>query len=132
MINSQRGAANAVRELQQEYAGDSRVEFRFHRGAGFRWHLSDNFDIRSDMKEERITVRFPLELRRRLRAAGRRPGARESDIVREAVERHLDAVVPPVSAWQKMKKAGLIGLVHGAPPDLSTNPAHFDAFGGHK
>ena len=83
----------------------------------------------SDMKDERLTVRFPLELRRRLKAAALQGGTRESDVVRGAVQQHLDANVAPTSAYDKVKKAGLIGLVRGPNRDLSTNRLHFEGFG---
>jgi predicted DNA-binding protein len=43
------------------------------------------------MKDYRITVRFPAKLRQRLKAAARRSGTPESDLVRGAVERQLAA-----------------------------------------
>jgi len=82
------------------------------------------------MKDHRITVRFPPELRRRLKAAARPSGSRESDVVRGAVERHLAAQEDSLTAYEHAKKAGLIGTVKGTTRDLSTNPKHFDGFGG--
>ncbi len=82
------------------------------------------------MKDYRITVRFPAELRHRLKAAAHRSGKRESDLVRGAVERQLAAEEDALTAYQHAKKAGLIGAVKGAPRDLSTNPEHFKGFGG--
>ena len=81
------------------------------------------------MKESRITVRLPASLRQRLRAAATRSGTRESDLVRGAVERQLAAEDDALTAHQRAKKAGIVGLVKGAPPDLSTNPEHFNGFG---
>jgi predicted DNA-binding protein len=81
------------------------------------------------MKEQRITVRLPAELRRRLKLAARRTGTRESDIVRGAGERQLAAEEHSLSASDHAKKAGLIGAIHSAPSDLSTNRKHFDGFG---
>ena len=81
-------------------------------------------------KNDRITVRFPPRLRERLKAAAERSGTRESDLVRAAVERQLAAEDAELTAYERGKKAGLIGLVRGASGDLSTNPAHFDGFGG--
>ncbi len=81
------------------------------------------------MKDYRITVRFPAELRQRLKAAARRSGTRESDLVRGAVERQLAAEDDALTAYDHAKKAGLIGAIKAAPPDLSTNPQHFDGFG---
>lgn len=40
------------------------------------------------MKDHRITVRVSPEMHRRLKAAARRGGRRESDLVRDAVELH--------------------------------------------
>jgi predicted DNA-binding protein len=82
------------------------------------------------MKDHRITVRFPAEMRRRLKAAARRSGTRESDVVRGAVARQLAAEEGSLTAYDYAKKAGLIGAVRGAARDLSTNPKHFDGFGG--
>ena len=93
--------------------------------------VSDKSDKMSDsqMKDYRITVRFPAALRQRLRAAALRRGTRESDLVRGAVERQLAAEDDALTAYERAKKAGLIGAVRGASRDLSTNPAHLDGFG---
>ena len=82
------------------------------------------------MKDYRITVRFPAELRQRLKAAAHRSGTRESDLVRAAVERQLTREDESLTAYEHAKKAGLIGAVRGVSRDLSTNPRHFDGFGG--
>ena len=81
------------------------------------------------MKDARISVRFPIELRRRLQAAARRSGTPESDLIREAVERRLAAEDEEVTAYERARRAGLIGAVRGACRDLSTNSKHFDGFG---
>ena len=81
------------------------------------------------MKDQRITVRFSLEMRRRLQAAARRAGRRESDLVRDAVERQLAAEEQPLSAYDHAKRAGLIGAARGKVRDLSTNPKYFKGFG---
>lgn len=78
------------------------------------------------MKDYRITVRFPSDLRRRLKAAARRFGTRECDLVRTAVERQLAAEEDALTAYEHANKAKLIGAVRGAARDLSTNPRHFD------
>jgi metal-responsive CopG/Arc/MetJ family transcriptional regulator len=80
------------------------------------------------MKDSRITVRLPAQLRRRLREAARRKGTRESDVIRRAVEQGL-AADDSATAYEVAKKGGLIGTVRGARPDLSTNPQHFEGFG---
>jgi predicted DNA-binding protein len=81
------------------------------------------------MKDQRVTVRFPAELRSKLKAAAERSGTRESDLVRSAVERQLAAEDDAVTAYARAKKAGLIGAVRGTSRDLSTNPRHFEGFG---
>jgi predicted DNA-binding protein len=84
----------------------------------------------AQMQDYRITVRFPAELRQRLKAAADRAGTRASDLVRAAVEKQLALEDKALTAYDRAKKAGLIGAVRGASRDLSTNPAHFDGFGG--
>jgi predicted DNA-binding protein len=82
------------------------------------------------MKDQRITVRFSPDMRRRLQAAARRVGKRESDLVREAVDLRLSAVESTLTAYDHAKKAGLIGAVKAKVRDLSTNPRHLTGFGG--
>lgn len=82
------------------------------------------------MKDQRVTVRFSPELRRRLKAAARRRGKRESDLVRSAVELQLAAEEGSLTAYEHAKKAGLIGAVKSTIRDLSTDPKYFDGFGG--
>ena len=93
--------------------------------------MSDISDKMSDrhMKDYRITVRFPPELPRRLKAAARRSGTRESDLVRGAVELQLAAEGDSLTAYEHAKEAGLIGAVKGTVRDISTNPKYFDGFG---
>jgi len=81
------------------------------------------------MKSSRISVRFPATLRRKLQTAARRSGLRESDLVRRAVEHQLAAQEEAPSAYERATKAGLIGIVRRARPDLSTNPKDFKGFG---
>ena len=81
------------------------------------------------MKEYRITVRLPGELRERIREAAHRNGARASDIVRGAVERFFAAETDEITAYERARRAGLIGAVPNADRDLSTNPKYFDGFG---
>ena len=82
------------------------------------------------MKDDRITVRFSPEVRRRLQAAARRGGRRESDLVREAVDLQLAAEERALTAYDHAKRSGLIGAAKGKVRDLSTNPKYFDGFGG--
>jgi len=64
------------------------------------------------MKDHRITVRLTAELRRRLKDSA------------------LAAEDQALTAYEHAKKAGLIGVARRATPDLSTNPDHFNGFGG--
>lgn len=81
------------------------------------------------MQDCRITVRFPAELRQRLKETARRTKTRESDLIRGAVERQLAAEEGELTVYDRAKKAGLIGAVRGAAPDLSTDPEHLRGFG---
>jgi Arc/MetJ-type ribon-helix-helix transcriptional regulator len=96
------------------------------------FRLSDESAKMSDVKprDSRITVRLSAKLRSRLRDAVRRGGTRESDFVRAAVEGRLAEQDRAATAYEHAKRAGLIGAVRGASSDLSTNPRHFDGFGG--
>jgi predicted DNA-binding protein len=81
------------------------------------------------MKDARVTVRFPNELRLRLRAEAGRKGVRESDLVRLAVEHELASVETSPTAYDLARRSGLIGAVRSGIRDLSTNPRHLDGFG---
>jgi hypothetical protein len=81
------------------------------------------------MKDHRVSVRFSPEMRLRLQAAARRGGRRESDLVRDAVERQPASEERAPTAYELTKSAGLIGMVKGKIRDLSTNPKHFQGFG---
>lgn len=81
------------------------------------------------MKDHRITVRLSADLHRQLRAAALRNGTRESDLVREAVERQLATGDTELTAYDRAQRAGLIGIVRKAPKDLSTNPKYLEGFG---
>jgi hypothetical protein len=64
----------------------------------------------------------------------RRNGETPSEFLRHAVEHfeHAAAVAakdPTATPFQLAEQAGVIGSVQGAPPDLSTNPDHFEGFG---
>jgi hypothetical protein len=74
---------------------------------------SDAIGNMSDMKEQGI------------RKAGRRAGTR----VRAAVKRSLTQTGNATSAYDVLKKAGLIGALKTGPRDLSTNRKRFDGFG---
>jgi len=94
--------------------------------------MSDKSAILSDkeaMKTQRITVRLPASLRKRVRDAARRKGVGESDVIRGAIEQQFEAEDQAISAFEHAMKAGLVGAVQGLSPDLSTNPRHMEGFG---
>ena len=86
----------------------------------------------SDMSSDRITVRIPPPLTERLRKRSRAKGASESELVREALEIYLGKSRDHGSAYDMAAEAGIIGAVHNAPKDLSTNRRHFKQFGKSK
>ena len=82
----------------------------------------------SDMSSQRITIRIPLSLGKRLKRQADVKGLPESEIVREALESYLRQAAGQ-SAYELARQAGLIGRLKDAPRDLSTNPRHFKGFG---
>src|SRR6267154_4970487 len=91
--------------------------------------MSDKCATLSDMGSQRITVRVPTALGVRLRHHSQVKGQTPSDLVRVALENYLHQDSAAGSAFELAKAARLIGCARGAPPDLSTNPRHFDEFG---
>ena len=81
------------------------------------------------MATDRLTVRLPPKLRRRLRALSRQQRRRESELVREALEAFCANGRKPVTCYDLALRAGLIGSAPNAPPDLSTNPKYMEGFG---
>ena len=78
---------------------------------------------------DRINVRVNARLKQQLEAEAREKGVSPSDIVRQALEEHLQQRTPRESAYDLAKRAGLIGIFKGGPSDLSTNPKHMEGFG---
>lgn len=81
------------------------------------------------MPSHRLSIRITPELERRIRQRAQSAGRRPSAVVREALEHHFAAQSPTPSCYDLAREAGVIGCVTDAPPDLSTNPAHFEGFG---
>ncbi len=77
----------------------------------------------------RINVRLTEDLKRRLDAAAKARGLSPSEVVRGAIEAHLEAEPPPESCLDLARRIGLVGCLPDAPPDLSTNRAYFEGFG---
>lgn len=78
---------------------------------------------------ERINVRVDTRLKEQLEAEARAKGVSPSEIVRQALEEHMQKQAPRESCYDLAKRAGLIGVFKGSPTDLSTNPAHMEGFG---
>jgi hypothetical protein len=78
---------------------------------------------------ERINVRVDPRLKQQLEAEARDLGVRPSDIVRQALEEHLQKQPPRESAYDLAKRIGILGVFKGGPSDLSTNPEHMEGFG---
>jgi len=75
----------------------------------------------------RITFRIDAQLAGRLSAAAAQRGMTRSDLVREALQRHLER--PRLTATTFLEQAAdLVGSVAG-PGDLSTNPGRLRHFG---
>jgi predicted DNA-binding protein len=84
------------------------------------------------MASQRFTVRIPSGLSQRLRVCAQSQGQTESEVIREALERHLQKQRKGASAYDVFKAAGLIGCVKGLPKDLSINKKYFKGFGESK
>jgi metal-responsive CopG/Arc/MetJ family transcriptional regulator len=84
------------------------------------------------MPSQRISVRVPAGIIKSLKERSRITGARESDVVREALEKHLSQDAAPPSAYDRAMEAGLIGIVRNGKKDLSTNKKYFQGFGRRK
>ena len=84
------------------------------------------------MASQRISVRVPGGIARRLKERSRATGTRESQVVREALEHYLSENRKEETAYDLLLRAGLIGCVRGAPKDLSTNKRYFKGFGKSK
>jgi hypothetical protein len=80
------------------------------------------------MKTYRLSARIDEVTHRRLIERARLEVKDESEIIREALKRHLDERVD--SAHDALMRTGGIGIATGLPSDLSTNKKYFEGFGG--
>ncbi len=78
---------------------------------------------------ERINVRVDPRLKHQLEAEAREKGVSPSDIIRQALQEHVQKQPPHESAYDLAKRLGILGSAKGLPADLSTNPAHMEGFG---
>lgn len=74
-----------------------------------------------------ITLKLPDALAGRLRAAVQRRSRTQSEVVREALERHLDAEATLVGSCLDLAR-DLAGSLSG-PPDLSASRRHLRGYG---
>lgn len=81
------------------------------------------------MHSERITIRVDPALAAELRALARRRGRSESDLVREALRRHVRAGRRKQTCYDLALHLGVVGSAKGLPGDLSTDPKHMEGFG---
>jgi predicted DNA-binding protein len=81
------------------------------------------------MASQRISVRVPDSLVRRLKKRSALKGSPESEVVREALEAFLSPAGSERSAYEVAEELGLIGCVRKAPKDLSTNRKYLRGFG---
>ncbi len=79
----------------------------------------------------RINVRVEARLKERLEAEAAATGVTPSDVVREALEKHLRGRKPKAreSCLDLAKRLGIVGIYKGLPKDLSTNPKYMEGFG---
>jgi len=75
-----------------------------------------------------ISLKLPSRLSNKLDRAAKQRGLSKSDIVRTALEQHLngDKAIPPGSALEAAMP--WVGCVEG-PGDLATNPKYMEGFG---
>ena len=81
------------------------------------------------MAEDRLSIRLPKSLRRRIDALSESTGKSDSEIARQAIEQYLDRTPASPSAYDVALKAGWIGCFNSGIGDLSTNPKHMEGFG---
>jgi len=74
-----------------------------------------------------ITLKLPNALAARLQAAVQKRGRTQSEVVREALEEHLNDQAAVVGSCLDLAR-DLAGTVSG-PVDLSSNPRHLGGYG---
>lgn len=84
--------------------------------------------MRKSLSARRLSIRISPALERAIQEQAHATGRSASEVVREVLEQHFISQSPP-SCYEIAHKARAIGCVEDAPPDLSTNPMHFEGFG---
>ena len=75
-----------------------------------------------------VTVKVPTALANRLALVARERGGNRSEVVREALEAHLDQRRTATGSCLDLAH-DLAGIVASAPADLSTNRRHLRRYG---
>src|SRR5260370_22391720 len=91
--------------------------------------MSDKRCYAKGMSTDRISIRVNPALRKRLEAQATETGQRPSDVVRKALQEHLQGRPKSESCYDLATRIGIICAVKRAPADLSTNRRHFKGFG---
>ncbi len=78
---------------------------------------------------ERISVRVSQQLKEELKSEAREKGVSASDIVREALEKHVRRRTPKESCLDIALRIGFIGAYKNTLPNLSTNEEYMEGFG---
>ena len=81
------------------------------------------------MASTRISVRLDRKLRALIKKKAKATGKRESDLIRDALEKEFTSASPQKSWYDCALELGLIGIVKAAPSDLSTNKKYLEGFG---
>ena len=81
------------------------------------------------MSSPRVSIRLDPALHRELTELARSTGRSESDVLREALRRHLKRRSGNGNCYDLARRARIIGAAKGLPPDLSTARKHFEGFG---
>ncbi len=76
-----------------------------------------------------INIQIEEQLIRELEARARESGVTPSEIVREALTRHLQSPPAERTCLDLAREIGLIGCADGLPADLSANADDFEGFG---
>lgn len=76
-----------------------------------------------------ISLKLPDRLLERLEEESRARGTTKSSLVRECLEKALDARVADGKASCYDLARDLAGSLKGLPRDLATNPKHLEGFG---
>jgi hypothetical protein len=76
-----------------------------------------------------ISLKLPERLLERLEAESRARGTTKSSLVRECLEKSLDADASGSKATCYDLARDLAGSLKGLPRDLATHPKHMEGFG---